>query len=291
MKSATLRIDLVFKYFIAFAILTMMIIAAAGCSSSKENIKNKISENEKVFIFTDSENNDWKVLFENDKIKSAERNGKKLSENEIKKNEEIIFDELKEISFNHFDKEIKIDIDMKGLSESMEQLRKNLKDIDIEINFDKDEFKKEIEKLKKDLDENKFELDKELQKDLKELEENLKDLDLEKHKLKIHLNNLNEDLSKIPSIENKIKINIPPIPKVDLTEINKIAEFVKLMKKELVKDNLINENDEDFDVVLKPESLVVNGKEVPQNLFGKYKSLYEDHFNKELAKNFTFRSN
>jgi len=169
-------------------------------------------------------------------------------------------------------------------------LRKSLKDIDIEINFDKDEFKKEMEKMKKDLDENKFKMDEDLKKNLEELEENLKELDFGKHKIKININKLNDDLEELSSIKNEIKIKIPPIPKIDLTEINLIAEFVKEMKKELIKDNLMSENDEDFDVELKTNSLIVNGKEVPQNLFGKYKSLYENHFDKKLTKSFTFKS-
>jgi hypothetical protein len=65
-------------------------------------------------------------------------------------------------------------------------------------------------------------------------------------------------------------------------ELEKLDTFLSDLKQELVKDNLLSSVEDELELEITADKMVVNGKEVTDSLFKKYKSMYEDHFDKKL---------
>ena len=58
--------------------------------------------------------------------------------------------------------------------------------------------------------------------------------------------------------------------------------FMKDVRSELVKDKLIKNEDEKFDMKMDSKEMIINGKKVPDDLFKKYKEIYKRHYGQEI---------
>ncbi len=74
-------------------------------------------------------------------------------------------------------------------------------------------------------------------------------------------------------------------------ELRPLKEFINEMKEELVKDNLIKDEDDIDNLTLSQNEMIVNDKKAPEDLHKKYLELYKKHFGKELKGDKKFRLN
>ena len=300
----------------------VIFLIVSGCSTSNTGTVAKYDTNQRAdqtFSFykeEDGRNVRWDVNFDDGKISSVYKNGLRLPADEIKDYEGMIYHRLDKLqSRSHH---ITVDLsgfksDMSSFKEDMRKLKEEMKNNHIEINFDNQEFKEEMKELSKELsklkdkkiridfDSQKFRDEmEELKKDIKvhvdidmdDLKENLDKMndEMDKHRdelshISIDLSGLDEAMSHLDENLANIKINLNGL---DL-KLEKLNEFIDNLKEEMVKDNLIEDKDDEVNLDLSKNSMKVNGKKVSPELFEKYKKMYEDYFDKDLSTEGHFR--
>jgi hypothetical protein len=68
--------------------------------------------------------------------------------------------------------------------------------------------------------------------------------------------------------------------------MKKFIGFFKDLKHELVKDNLIKDEGEKFNMKFNSKEMIINGNKVPGDLFEKYKGIYKKNYGKEIDNDF-----
>lgn len=207
---------------------------------------------------------------------------------DLKKEIESLKKEIKELKKNrfgfHFDSdEFKVHMDSltenlhkfkdwdfhfdsEAFEENMQQLRENLKNKKLvwkDFHFNMEDFEENMKELKEELKDMhlNFKFDSEsFEKEMNELCENL-----EQHKF--IFDDFHFDMGNFEMKMENLKV-----------EMNKLESFMKDMRDELKKDGLIEEDEEDFDLILNEDEMKVNGEEVSNELYQKYLDIYEDHF-------------
>ena len=177
-----------------------------------------------------------------------------------------------------------INIDMEEFDEEMKNLQKELeklKSIKIEIDFDNEEFRAEMEELKKELSQLdfhklQFEFDNEkFRKSMEELKNDLKgqklSFDIDMDKFKEEMKGLREELKNLHIDFKDLDI-----------ELHKLDGFMDSLREELESDGLIKNKDDEFELDLNKDRMNINGEPVSEELFKKYKEMYEEHFGKKL---------
>jgi predicted nucleic acid-binding Zn-ribbon protein len=144
----------------------------------------------------------------------------------------------------------------------MEKMRKELKDIN--INEDMKELKESIRKMTDEIKEKKI---------MRKIEIEVPDINIELKDLDIQMRGLDKELSGLKG------------------ELKKLNNFMDDVRKELVIDGLIKDEDEHFSMTLKKDSMKINNEEVPSNLINKYHILYKKHFGKEISDHQRFEIN
>ena len=68
-------------------------------------------------------------------------------------------------------------------------------------------------------------------------------------------------------------------------EMEKLDDFIDELRKELVVNGYIdNENeDEDVEIKLSAKEMFINGKKLPGELLDKYKNIYKKHMGKDMS--------
>ncbi len=299
-----------------------LLITAAGCSSSNQGTSLQSDLNKRAdqtFSFykdEDGKNVRWEVNFDDGEISSLYKNGERIPDNEIENYKEMIYHRLDKLQdkshhisidmsdFNSDmgrfkedmqrlkeemkDQKFEFNFDNEEFREGMKQLSKELsklKDKKIKIEFDKDKFRDEMKKLKKDIDIhvdiNMDELDKNLDKIDKEMDKHSKELS----HITIDLSGLDDAMAHLHENLANVKINLKGLD----VKLRKLNEFIDKIKAEMVKDNLVKNEDDELNLDLNENGMKVNGKEVPQELYEKYKKMYEEHFDKKLSGDNSFR--
>jgi len=274
----------------------------------------RLDEENQTYIFYKrfrGEKSKWEVTVDDGKIVSLYKDSKLIPNNEYYKYEDMILDEIEEINWELE----KVHEDLSSLKEDLKDLKidlgedfaENMKQIaeDIRINFDNDEFKEEMRKLKKEmmqLEKPDFPFDRE---EFKKEMSKLKD-DLSKMKFDIDLkwNNdeFKEQMKKLSREMASIKIDIPKIDidfaelkermknlreemkdlDIDMTELKAemkiLKEFTSELKDELVSDGVIENTKELRRLEFDDDAMYVNGKQVPEHLYKKYKEIYKKHY-------------
>lgn len=296
---------------IGTAFLTLLFFP--GCSTSGDEVQSfrrgGNSEADKVLTFYERSNGDetkWKVHFKDDEISEVYKDGKRLSKNEIDNYKDLINDkvsglgrgskdrnkkyrvyslnddfskEMKKLGEELKNQQIKIKANIdKNLKNEMKELSielKKLKDSDVKLWFDKDNFNKEWN-FNFEFDTEKF------NEEMEKLSENLQNIEIkvDMPDIKINLKGLEENLK---NLDLKLK---------DLDkELEGINGFFKELKLELVKDNLIEREDDDVKINFKKEGMYINDKIVSEELFQKYRAMYKKHTGKELKEKHYFNLN
>jgi hypothetical protein len=291
------------KFITSFIIASsLLIFASCGPEAYTQEDTSK-QKGEQSLYFTQNENGNkvhYEVNFDDGEISSIYKDGVKIPDNEIKDYEDLINDELNSIKDNKHDFFILpsphvFHFDMDSMNEKMKEMRKKLKAENFHFKFDHKKFKEDMKKMReelKNLDNIVIHIDKDkicenLDKSLMHLN-NLNfdfDFDFDADKHEISMENLEEEMENLKEEMSDLSIEMKDLNK----EMKTLSKFLEAVKSELVKDELINSTDEDFDLELKSTGMKVNGEKVSENLFEKYKKMYEDHFNKELKDGVKFR--
>lgn len=279
-------------FFVMLLIVSSLNFAA--CSSAKENslTDNKteqpeIKSGDKTFTFVDTSNgtNDsYTAVFRADSLSEIYKNGKKIPVDQFDEYSDKVFSSLNDLGGNSFyfhikpwakkfnaeffkkdnmidlDKEldslknmkISVHIDTSIFNNNMKELESNLKNMDLNIHFNWDSFNHDMEALRKEMKNKKFDININMD-DLKERMKSLKE----------ELKNLRVDLSGVDG------------------NLDKLDSFIKDVKKELVNDGVIKNSDDEISIEMKPDRIIVNGKNIPNNLVDKYRKLYKSHFGKD----------
>lgn len=328
---------------IIFLFVSLGLITAAACSSNIESLNNSEinstpieTENEqmnissiaypaeplppaeldddekrKTFSFHDHENDEvvhWRVVTENGDIIELYRDGEKLSDEEMKENEDYIndklteieegFDDIDDIDFDELHESLKdlkfnfnFEFDDESFAESMKHLKKGLKhlkdqkfhfefDFDDDLhdfNFDSDDFRESMKELKenlKGLDKMKFNFDfdnEDFKEGMREFRKNMKDFKVDMSEFKANMRDFDVDMSELKSEMEELKV-----------ELKKLDGFLDETKSELIDDGYIDSGDEDYEMELDEDEMIVNGKKLPDDLHKKYLNIYEKHFDKKL---------
>lgn len=83
-----------------------------------------------------------------------------------------------------------------------------------------------------------------------------------------------EEMKKLKVEMKKFNIDFKDLN----VEMEKLNGFLKDLKIEMKKDNLIDDEDEEINLELNKNEMKINGEQVPDDLFTKYKKLYKKHF-------------
>ncbi len=293
-----------------------------GCSTSNQGTVSQLNANnraDQTFSFNRDENGKnvrWEVNFNDGEISSLYKDGERVPDNKIDDYKDMIYHRLDKL--HNKSHHISIDLgdfksDMGKFRHDMQKMKEELEDKKYEFNFDNEEFREgmknlseELSKLKDkkiriDFDSDKFredmqnlkkELDVHVNINLDSINGNLDNIndEMDKHRhelshISIDLTGLDEAMAHLDENLRNIKINLNG---VDL-KVKKLNEFIDQIKKEMVKDNLLKDERDKLNLDLDENGMKVNGKEVPSELFKKYKNMYEEHFGKELSDGNNFK--
>jgi methyl-accepting chemotaxis protein len=312
----------------AALMMILLSLLSVSCSASPNdnsggNKKNK--KTEQTLIFKSGENQDkYEAVFSDGKLTSLSKNGKQLSKDEMKENEDLVYDNLNELrhhdgedndkgfTFNFNDKEFAEQ--MKHLGEHMKHLGHNFPHMfdklnSIKIDIDTiitDEKMKELDHKLSGLKNMKirvFSNNDEDDFDIPDIEFNEKDLNLDMDKLQKDLDKAGEDIKKstetmknidIPRLTEKIKEEMKSASlslKKSKKELHKLSQFMDELKQELVKDNLIKNKDEKVNLKITDGDIYVNDKKLTDDLQKKYKKMYQDKFGHNMMRNFHLNMN
>jgi len=190
-----------------------------------------------------------------------------------------------EIRVMHFTADtIDIDIDMDEFDEEMKKLHKELgklKSYKFDFDFDNEEFRVQMEKLKEELSQFEFEDfhfefdDAEFRKSMVVLKKELKE---HKFSFDFDMDNFKEEMEDLKEELKDLKFDLKDLD----TELAKLDGFMDVLREELESDDLIDNKNDDFDLDLNKDEMFINGEPVPDELFNKYKDMYEEHFGKKL---------
>jgi predicted nucleic acid-binding Zn-ribbon protein len=303
-------------------ILAVIFFIITGCSTSNQETAAQFDKNNRAaqtFSFNNDEsgkNVRWEVNFDNGEISSLYKDGQRIPDNEIEDYRDMIYHKLDKLQYrsHHITMDLgNFQSDMSRFKEDMQKMKEELKNQNYQFNFDNEDFKEGMEKLSQELsklknkkisidfDSDKFreEMDK-LRKDvdvhvnidMDNLKENLDKMneEMEKHRgelnhISIDLSGLDEAMSHLDENLGNVKINLKGLD----IKLKKLNEFIDTIKKELVKDNLLKDENDKLNLDLDENGMKVNGNKVPPELFRKYKQMYEDHFDKKLTGDNHFR--
>jgi chromosome segregation ATPase len=194
----------------------------------------------------------------------------------------------------HFSEIDTFDFNKEEFESEMEQLRaelEGLKNHKFEFEFDSEEFKEEMKQLAAELKNLKIEdLNVELNFDSGEFKKNMEEL----RDQQFTFQDFEFDMSKFKEEMKELKEEMKNF-KIDFKDLNikmgKLNGFLKNLKIEMKKDNLIDDENEDINLELNENEMKINGELVPDDLFTKYKKLYKKHFGKDPEENTRFLIN
>jgi chromosome segregation ATPase len=166
----------------------------------------------------------------------------------------------------------------------MEKLKEELevlKDMKFHFDFGNEEFKVQMENLKDELSELDFEDfhfefdDEEFKMNMEELKKELKG---KKYSFHFNMDNFKEEMRELKEELKHLDIDLKDLD----IELDKLDGFMDNLREELESDGLIDNKDDDIDLELNKNEMLINGEPVPDELFKKYKDMYEEHFGKKL---------
>jgi chromosome segregation ATPase len=182
------------------------------------------------------------------------------------------------------------DFNTEEFEKEMEKLKEELevlKDREFRFDFDTENFKEQMKKLKEELSELNFE-DFRFEFDDTEFRNNMEELkkELAERKYSFHfdMDNFKEQMKELREELKDVKVDMKDLD----IELDKLEGFIDVIKSELNSDGLINDVNEEFELELNKDKMVINGKPVPDELFRKYKDMYEEHFDKKLDDDHSF---
>jgi chromosome segregation ATPase len=173
---------------------------------------------------------------------------------------------------------------MDEFEQEMKELKKELgklKSFKFEFDFDNEEFRTEMEALKNELsqsDLNKLQFEFDNEKFRESMEELKKDVKEQKISFDFDMDKFKEEMEGLREELKDLNIDLKDLD----IELHKLDGFMDNLREELESDGLIDNKDDDFDLDLSKDKMIINGEPVSEELFKKYKEMYEEHFGKKL---------
>jgi hypothetical protein len=260
------------------------------------------------FTFYSGEKEDkYEAVFSDGELTSLSKNGKLLTKDEMKNNEDLVYDRINDLSNKykedfvfHFDDK-KFNERMKHFGEEMKQFKPHIHIMLDSLNFNFDSLKNQLAPLKH--------MKIQIFKDLNDEEFDIPDIKIDEKDFNIDVDRINKDLEKAAeeiknSKEEIAQLDIPELTKrvndeirkanIDLKkskgELKKLNEFLKEIKQEMLIDNLIKNPDDKINLKIDDGDIYVNGKKLPDELTKKYKKLYKDKFGHNMHRSFEIES-
>jgi hypothetical protein len=250
-------------------ILSLVTVSYALVSKIKKDDDHKKQE---MFTFYSGEKQDkYEAVFSNGELASLTRNGKQLSKDEMKDKEDLVYDRINDLG-NKNNEEFVFKFDGKKFKEGMKHFGEGMKHFNphIHMMFDSLNFNFDTDIPDIEMDEKNFNIDLDgINKELEKAAEEIKNSKEEIAKLDI------PELTKWVDEEMK-RANLDL--RRSKKEIHKLDQFLKDIKQEMVKDNLIKNSGDKIDLKIDDGEIFVNGKKLPDDLAKKYKKLYMDKF-------------
>jgi hypothetical protein len=279
---------------LGIAILALVSVSYAFVLGIKNSDDHKKKSD--TFIFYSGEKQDkYEAVFSDGELKSLSKNGKLLSKDEMKDKEDLVYDRISDLGnknkedfvFHFNDK--KFNERMKHFSEDMKQIKPHIHMMLDSLNFNFDSLKSQLAPLKN--------MRIQIFNDLNDEDIDIPDIEMDEKDFNIDMDGINKDLEKAAeeiknSKEEIAKLDIPELTKrvdeemkkanLDLKrskkEIHKLDQFLKDIKQEMVKDNLIKSSVDKINLKINDDGISVNGKKLPDDLADKYKKMYKDKF-------------
>ena len=311
------KVYLAAKNLPSLVLIILIGLSSLSCASSTNGNFSSDSlhkENDKYLSFYEKENDKnvhWEVNFENEEIASVYRDGEKIPSEDVDEYRAMINEKLDEIRFGLRKHSFKMDhftfdmdefhadmekfneqmrnrfecledfkFDDEEFNENMEELQERLeklKDQKFELKFDSKKFEEQMEDLHEQFKDHQFNF--EFDFDMDELEEiieshqfNLDDIDINLEDLDIQMEKLNRELEELD-------INMEDLDE----EMEKLDAFIDELKKELVVDGYIDNENEDVEIKISAKEILVDGEKLPGELLDKYKNIYKKYMGKDLS--------
>jgi hypothetical protein len=289
-------------------ILSLISVSFAFVLGTKNGDDHK--KKPETFIFYSGEHQDkFEAVFLDGELKSLSKNGKLLSKDEMKENEDLVYDKINNLGSKfkgededdfafHFDDK-KFNERMKHFGEEMKHMKPHIHMMFDSLNFNFDTLaqfaplKNMKIRIMSDMNDD-F--------DIPDIEMDEKDFNIDMEGINKELEKASEEIKRSKELINKI--DIPELTKrvneemkkanIDLRkskkELKKLDLFLHDIKQEMVKDNLIKIPGDKIDLKIDDGDIYVNGKKLPDDLARKYKKLYMDKFGHNPHLPFEIRS-
>jgi len=235
---------------------------------------NALDDDKRVKLNFTEKNIKWKAYFEEDKLVKLYKDGKQIAEKDLSKYEDLVYEKYEEYKEDMAE----LDIDMAQLKIDLAQLKVELSDLkDIEIVFDKEAFALDMKEMKRELKEGLAEL-KEIDFDI--------DIDFDFDELNESMKNIKVDLSGLDIVMDNLDIEMTELKE----EMKLLKYFLNDLKDELVDDGYIQDEDEDFELVLTKKKMIINDERLPDKIHQKYLELYKEHYGEDLEDDFSINN-
>jgi len=281
--------------------LVVVIIVGLNSTSCANSTNGNFSsdslykENDKYLSFYEKEDGNnihWEINFENEEIASVYRDGEKISSEEVEEYRAMINEKLDEIRFGLTKHSFKMDhftFDMDEFHADMEifneQMRNHSEYLDdfvfddekFDLKFDSGKFKEQMEKLNEQFKGHQFNF--EFDFDMDELEETLEAHRFNLDDIDIDLEDLDIQMEELDEVLEELDINMEDLDE----EMEKFDDFIDELRKELVVNGYIDNENEDVEIKLSAKEMFINGKKLPGELLDKYKNIYKKHMGKDMS--------
>ncbi|AFH47932.1 Hypothetical protein IALB_0220 [Ignavibacterium album JCM 16511] len=287
-----------------FLSISFSLLLLTACSSGEIIRNSETATVDKTFIFRDG-NDNYRVEFDGDKIKSIYKNNQKLPDNEIDNYKDLVIYELKNLtkdSYSNKDKSkrIKIFIDRDSAERDSSESDEQESDFPMSFRFKiDDDFLKdmriELDSMLKELKDKDFEIrinPDDMKSEMHKFKEYFKNIippeppKFDRDKFKDEMKKFREEMKKLDSIDIDLKgkfmdlreRNIEIIElKKNVAEYKKTKSFVNELKEELVKDGYLDSIDSELRFKMNDDKISVNGQDLPKELVSKYKEIFRKH--------------
>ena len=282
-------------------ILSLVSVSYALVAGIKKDDRKK----QETFTFYSGEKQDkYEAVFSDGELTTLSKNGKLLSKDEMKNKEDLVYDRINDLGNKnkedfvfHFDDK-KFSERMKHFGEEMKHFKPHIHMMldSLNFNFDTVAFNKQMRELNGQLAPLKN-MKIQIFNDLNDEDIDIPDIEMDEKDFNIDMDGINKELEKAAeeiknSKEEIAKLDIPELTirineeikkaNIDLKrskkELKKLDQFLKDIKQEMVKDNLIKNPGDKIDLKIDDGDIYVNGKKLPYELAKKYKKLYMDKF-------------
>jgi len=304
-------------------LLSFLSVSCSATASENNSGDKKDKKGEQTFVFRSGENQDkYEAIFSDGKLISLSKNGKQLSKDEMKENEELVYDNLNDLRRHdegdnddfvfHFNGR-EFAEHMKHFGEHMKHFGEGFppmmeKPDSINIDFDTTGFNENMKELGHKLSglkNMKIQVfgNNDEDFDIPDIEFNEKDLNIDMDKIRKDLDRASEDIKKssetmknidIPRLTERVKEemrNAAHSLKISKKEFQKLSRFMDEMKQEMVKDNLLKSKEDKVNLKISDGDIYINGNKLSDDLQKKYKKMYSDKFGHDMIKHFRFNMN